>query len=94
MTPEQVYLFGILFPLGLVLLGLGAYMYDDVQKQNRSQTSDNNPFTFQIALILGPITYLISSIKKRSLKGIFIGILFWVLFGLLNLMASYINSFE
>ena len=94
MNSEQAYLFGIFFPLGLVLLGLGAYMYDDVQKQNRYQSSDNNPFMFQIALIFGPITYLIKSIKQKSFKGIFIGVSFWVCLVLLNMMASYINSLE
>ena len=69
------------FLLGLVLLGLWAYMYDQVHRETKP-TSKNpllNTYAFLFRLWLSPFEYLGQGLKAKDGKAIVIFLVFAVL---------------
>ena len=81
MDQQSVLVIAIVFPLGIVLLALGGYMYDQLQKSIPPEDEKNSIFSAHEKLFkvfyLSPFIYVKRSIQKKDIKGIIIGILFF-----------------
>ncbi len=71
---------GLIVFLGIVLLAIGGYMYDSLQKGIAKEDESSNIFSANMKLVkvfyISPILFLYKAIKNSSLKGIVLGILF------------------
>jgi len=77
-------LLAIYFPLGIVLLGLGGYMYDELNKNGYFEKKyKNNIFDGHRLIIylayFAPIMFIYLGIKNKSIKYFIIGFIFIII---------------
>lgn len=76
MSNEQAILLGFYFPMGMVILSLGAFMYDSLQKTIPKEDLNSSIFAGHKKLIkvfyITPIIYLVKSVKSRNIKGVLV----------------------
>jgi hypothetical protein len=79
MTSKSSILMAIYFPLGIILLALGAYMYDKTNKEYyydekyKNDTLDTHRMMFNLAY-LAPFKFIYFSIRNKNIKDFIIGI--------------------
>lgn len=72
MFNNQHVLIGFYFLLGIPLIGLWGYMFDQVRKNKTSDDSEGCIFSILFAPYITPIAYLLMSVKNRDIKGIIV----------------------
>ncbi len=83
MDKNQSIVLGLIVFLGLVLLAIGGYMYDSLQKGIAKEDESSNIFSGNIKLVkvfyISPFLFLYKAMKNRNFKGIILGIFFFLL---------------
>jgi hypothetical protein len=84
MNFDSSVLMAIYFPLGIILLGLGGYMYDKINNKHyydnkyKNDTLDSHRMMFNL-FYSAPFKFIYLSIKNKNVKDIIVGMLFIVI---------------
>ena len=95
MSLEKNYLLAFYIVIGLIILGLAAYMYDSINKEIPEEDSNNDIFAGNrkmLSIIKAPFKYIITNLQYRNYYALIPFSLFIVLLITVILIGLYMNN--